>query len=148
MVSNLFINKSLKFIQAFAGTYSCNNIPIIKSYRAPVYFIINLDIESGEGTHFVYLEIFGKTALFWDPLGFSIRNNHIKEYLRRIKIKKIKCVTQQIQDFNSISCGLFCIALGKTKINIFKQLYNWIDDSFLYYPPSSPFYSLKKCLSY
>lgn len=115
MVSNIYINSSLKFINSFAGTYSCNNIPIIASYRAPVHFIINLDKENGRGTHFIYLEIFRKSALFWDPLGFLLKNTHIKKYLRRIKITKIRCISRQIQDISSISCGLFCIALGKLK---------------------------------
>ena len=69
MTSNIFINESLHFLDEFKGTYSCDDLPQIINSKLTKYFVVNLDLSTGVGTHFIFLELGSKHALYWDPLG-------------------------------------------------------------------------------
>ena len=72
MTSNICINKSLHCLIDFKGTFSCDNLPQIEKSNTRKYFIVNLDKQTGAGTHFIFLELGSKHALYWDPLGICV----------------------------------------------------------------------------
>ena len=113
-VTNHFINKSLSFLTCFRGTYSCDNIPILKD-RSRKIFVVNLDKHTGKGTHFVFLEINKDKCYFFDPLGCKLSNTYIKKYLKLIKTNKIVTIKQQIQSDFSNACGLFVISISTAR---------------------------------
>ena len=80
MVSNLYIDKNLKHLKGFKGTFSCDNIPFWGSNDRKM-FIVNLSQENEKGSHFVFIEIEKDKALYLDPLGKNLSNSFIKKSL-------------------------------------------------------------------
>ena len=79
MVSNLYLNNSLKFVKNFMGTFSCDAIPKFKLTYESIFMIVNLDTLDQRGSHFVYMELTKRKAYFWDPFGHCLTNNYIRK---------------------------------------------------------------------
>ena len=110
VLTNHFINQSLNFLKCYKGTFSCNNIPLLKECSRKM-FVVNLDTTSGPGTHFIFLEINRYKCFYFDPLGNALQNKHIKRYLSLLGVLEIKSINQQVQSVSSSACGLFCICI-------------------------------------
>lgn len=108
MVSNIYINSVLKDVQFFRGTFSCNSLPHLKRFEKNL-FVVNHDKQGQEGSHFVFLEVEGTRALYMDPLGEELSNTHIKTYLRRQNVFKIKNVIFPVQHVLSVNCGFYSL---------------------------------------
>ena len=105
MSTNQIID-SPKNISSFIGCFPCNNIPIVKYY--PSSFIVNTDKNNQPGTHWVAIYMTEKTCFFFDSFGESIQEYDIKFFLKQYYQRVIYNLTQ-IQDYNSIRCGEFCV---------------------------------------
>ena len=94
----------------FNGVYSRDNLPKIKDGA----YVINLDEYSDIGTHWVALYVQNNDVTYFDSFGVE----HIPKEIRTfIGNKKIKTNTFEIQAYDSIMCGYFCIGFmlaGKT----------------------------------
>ena len=115
MVSNLYIDKNLKHLKGFKGTFSCDNIPFWGSNDRKM-FIVNLSEENKKGSHFVFIEIEKDKALYLDPLGKNLSNSFIKKSLVINGCKKITYLSKPVQSMFSTSCGLFCILFTVARV--------------------------------
>ena len=66
------------------------------------FYIINLDDESGPGSHWVVLYNLRKTPIYFDSFGVWLP----KELT---KIKNLVINECRVQSLNSTTCGLYCI---------------------------------------
>ena len=75
-------------------------------------YVINLqDSNVGNGTHWTALYVFPNHIVYNDSFGFPIPTPIIRFISRYKPNKRIKIYrsTDQIQDFNSIYCGWYCL---------------------------------------
>ena len=72
-------------------------------------FIINLQISSLPGSHFVSVVIKPDKIFYFDSLAFPLVNSYIATKLKTLK-KPIYYSSKAIQGANSVFCGLFCIS--------------------------------------
>ena len=97
----------------FLGCFSDNEIA--KLVLKPTCFVIvNLDVSSRPGSHWVALGIFSNSIEVFDPLGFEIFNwptlpHGLLGFLHKISFKKKIKVIHRIQSKTSTLCGLFCV---------------------------------------
>ena len=82
-----------------------NKFPSPKKTRS---IIINTD--SGRGEHWVAMVLTKGKCFYFDSFGLPIININILNYVNTKKYKTVTYSNQCIQDFQSTSCGLFCIA--------------------------------------
>lgn len=130
MVSNLYLNRVLYFLREFKGTFSCNNLPPFTPTEKREFFIVNLSKAEEKGSHFIYLEKYNDILFYWDPLGISLHNPHIVNFLEKSKLSRVISISNTVQHINSISCGLFCLILGIVFTKIIENRTNKISSSF------------------
>ena len=87
----------------FNRVYSGDNLSTIKDGA----YVINLDVYSDIGTHWVALYVKNNNATYFDSFGVE----HIpKEIIKFMENRNIKTNIFRIQAYDSIMCGYFCIA--------------------------------------
>lgn len=69
------------------------------------YYIVNLDRQTGDGTHWCAFVVTPSVRLYFDSFGFQA-----PEQLHE-KLGKYSYNCKKIQSLNSDSCGWFCIAM-------------------------------------
>ena len=124
MVSNLYLNRVLYFLREFKGTFSCNNLPPFTPTDKREFFIVNLSKVEEKGSHFIYLEKYNDIIFYWDPLGISLHNPHIINFHEKSKLSRVICISNIVQNINSISCGLYCLNLGMVFTKIIENRTN------------------------
>jgi hypothetical protein len=68
-------------------------------------FIINLDIDSRGGTHYIsVISLHDKIYLF-DPFGFCPE----KEFIEKVTGKKVYYSNVKMQNINQSCCGIYCL---------------------------------------
>ena len=87
----------------FDGLYNRDNIP---NNLSKGYYVLNMDKESGDGTHWVswFENNDDKINIYFDSFGFvppELLDGLLKTYIYNSK---------EIQDIDSSSCGWFCVA--------------------------------------
>lgn len=110
VVTNFFINEQLKFLKHFRGTFSCDNLPDLITNELNL-FIVNLDVKSGPGTHFVLMEIKNSKCFYFDSLGEKLLNENIRSYLLYSNVNQTVSKSKQIQSIDSVACGLFAMTI-------------------------------------
>ena len=127
MVSNIYLNEMAENLKYFRGTFSCNNIPIVKDNTHHHSYIVNLSKKNDVGSHFIALCItqtkFQKTCMYFDSFGVSCDNKYILKYMSNIS-DNYKYNAFQIQDFSSLYCGFFALGCVMSYENncIFKYI--------------------------
>ena len=112
-LTNCDLIKFLNCTPNFIGCFSDNEIA--KLVLKPTCFaIVNLDVSSRPGSHWVALGIFPKRIEVFDPLGFDIFTwptlpHGLLGFLHKISFKKKIEVIHRIQSKTSTLCGLFCV---------------------------------------
>jgi len=88
------------------GVYSKDQLP--KERRVGGYYINMEDSDKGDGSHWVFANIFpcGK-AIYFDSFGIGMPPD-IHAFLK--PFAPIACSNRQIQDLKAETCGWFCIA--------------------------------------
>ena len=124
MVSNLYLNRVLYFLREFKGTFSCNNLPPFTPTDKREFFIVNLSKVEEKGSHFIYLEKYNDIIFYWDPFGISLHNPYIINFLEKSKLSRVICISNIVQNINSISCGLYCLNLGMVFTKIIENRTN------------------------
>lgn len=113
-VSNIFINDFLLTNSAnYYGTYSSDDIPVNEFKSRDTFSIVcNLSKRKSPGTHFIVIIsriIQGRRRLIYiDPLGLPCINTHILKFLHGLH-HAFEFNTTQIQDVESVFCGMYCI---------------------------------------
>ena len=106
------ISRFLATEKSFIGVFALDKLPK-KKIKLPASLIINNDISSKKGDHWLSLVITKHQAFYFDSFGLPIIDKQILSFLSRQKIKKVTYSTKCIQSITSNKCGLFCILFIK-----------------------------------
>ena len=102
-ISNFKINEILKNDKNYIGTFSKNNVPILKNNQST---IVNLADHITEGSYWVGMKLVDKKLFYFDSYGIPYIPDIIKNQYPNSKI-----ITNiyRIQSNSSNECGKFCI---------------------------------------
>ena len=114
------INRRLKNVSGFLGTFPCDRIPPTDKYSYSV--IINTDNHTLPGSHWTALLVRGKSVYFFDSFGRNFNNksfppdfiNYVSKLCRN---KIIKFNDRVLQSFQSNTCGYYCVYFIKNHMN-------------------------------
>ena len=105
-MSNLKIDDILKNNVNYIGTYSKDNVPILKSNKST---IVNLDDSLGKGTHWISYKKISDKIFYFDSYGVACIPDIIKNQYPK---HKFICNIYRIQSMDSNQCGRFYICKG------------------------------------
>ena len=109
-ISNLKIDEILKNDKNYIGTYSKDNVPLLKNNQST---IINVQNPNKSGSHWVSYKKIGRKIFYFDSYGVGFIPDIItKQYPSH----KFICNIYRIQSMDSIQCGRFCILFIKSNI--------------------------------
>ena len=110
-LSNIFINNLLKDVESYLGTFSKDELPLIKNNKS---LIFNLQNSNKKGSHWCSLSRKDNNIFIFDSFGIG----HIPKNIYGI-YKNFNIITNiyRIQDINSNLCGLFSILFCLYKVN-------------------------------
>ena len=103
------ISQLMKYCPNFIGIYPCDRLPVI---RSNVSMIINTDISSGPGEHWIAVYVGRNTLYFFDSIGRVIDEfsnpfrDHIKTFSDNFIVKD---ESKLLQNPFSNTCGYWCI---------------------------------------
>ena len=105
------LNGVLNNVPGYIGTFSLDELRTFKLRMFPVFIILNLDLRTNSGTHWVALAIYNNDVFICDSLGTLIPSSRfpseLVNFLHTVCYKKTIHVTKQLQDINSSTCGLY-----------------------------------------
>ena len=110
-LTTININNYLRNKKYFQGCYPIDNIPIFKQF--PVFVIVNTQKSIKRGGHWVALLITKQDFLYFDSFGLPFLELELERYFKKYKRHRVLFSRKCIQDVQSVSCGLFCIAFVK-----------------------------------
>ena len=109
-MSNLKIDEILKHDKNHIGTYSKDNVPILKNNQST---IINLQDSNQVGSHWVSYKKIGNKIFYFDSYGVAFIPDIIKNQYPK---HKFICNIYRIQSMYSNQCARFCILFVKSNI--------------------------------
>ena len=97
----------------FIGCYSDDEIAKLV-LKPPCFLIVNLDLSTRPGSHWLALGIFPNIIEVFDPLGFDIFSwptlpHGLLSFLHKMSFRKKVKVIPRLQSRKSTLCGLFCV---------------------------------------
>ena len=109
-ISNFKINEILKNDKNYIGTFSKNNVPILKNNQST---IVNLANSNDVGTHWISMKFINNKLFYFDSYGISFIPDIIKNQYSNFKI-----ITNifRVQGDLSVECGKFCIMFIQSNI--------------------------------
>ena len=121
-ISNFKINEILKDDNNYIGTFSKDNVPILKNNESTV---VNLANSNDVGTHWIAMKFINNKLFYFDSYGIEFIPTIIKK-----QYKKIIVNIYRIQSNNSNECGNFVFyslkQIFKTNQIILNFYYNLI----------------------
>ena len=109
-MSNLKIDEILKNSENYIGTFSKDNVPILKNNQST---IINLQDSNLPGSHWINYCKRNNKIFYFDSYGVAFVNNIIKN---RHPKHKFFCKIYRIQSMDSNQCGRYCILFVRGNI--------------------------------
>ena len=109
-ISNFKINEILKNSREYIGTFSKNNVPILKNNQSAM---ANLANSNNFGTHWITMKFYNNKLFYFDSYGISFIPDIIKNQYPNSKI-----ITNiyRMQSNSSNECGKFSIMFIETNI--------------------------------
>ena len=107
-ISNFKINEILKNDKNYIGTFSKDNVPILKNNEST---IVNLANSYNKGTHWIAMKFINNKLYYFDSYGIPFIPDIIKK-----QYDKIITNIYRIQSIDSNECGKFCIMFIKSNI--------------------------------
>ena len=107
-ISNFKINEILKNNNNYIGTFSKDNVPILKNNESS---IVNLADSFNKSTHWIAMKFIDNKLFYFDSYGIPFIPDIIKK-----QYKKIITNIYRIQSLNSNECGKFTILFIKVNI--------------------------------
>ena len=107
-ISNFKINEILKDDKNYIGTFSKDNVPILKNNQST---IVNLADSNKTGTHWIAMKFINNKLFYFDSYGIPFIPDIIKK-----QYNKIITNIYRIQSIDSNECGKFCIMFIKSNI--------------------------------
>ena len=109
-ISNFKINEILKNDKNYIGTFSKNNVPILKNNQSS---IINLANSYDKGTHWIAIKFHNTKLFYYDSYVISFIPDIIK---KQYSDDKIITNIYRIQSNSSNECRKFCIMIIQSNI--------------------------------
>ena len=109
-MSNLKIDEILKHDKNYIGTFSKDNVPILKNNKST---IINLQDSDKSGTHWVSYKRIGDKIYYFDSYAVSFIPDIIKKQYPNYKFI---CNIYRVQSTDSIQCARYCILFIQSNI--------------------------------
>ena len=109
-MSNLKIDKILQHDKNYTGTYSKDNVIILKNDQST---IVNSDDPLGKGTHWNSNKKINDKIFYFDSYAVSFIPDIIKNQYPN---HKFICNIHRIQSMDSNQCGRFCILFVRGNI--------------------------------
>lgn len=97
-----------KHCKNFIGTFPCNIHPNVNG-KQTFSLVFNESKHNEDGSHFVCVYANKKEIFYFDSLGLKCENEYILNFLKTCG-REIKENDIQIQSYNSIFCGYFCLS--------------------------------------
>ena len=119
-ISSLKIDEILKHDKNYVGTYSKDNVPVLKNNQST---IINLQDSRFKGSHWVSYKKIGNKIFYFDSYAVSFIPDIIKNQYPN---HKFICNIYRIQSIDSIQCGRFCILFIKSNIKNENEYNNFL----------------------
>ena len=109
-ISNFKINEILENDKNYIGTFSKNNVPILKNNQSTIVNLANLN---DVGSHWVGMKFINNKLFYFDSYGISYIPDIIKNQYPNSKI-----ITNiyRIQSNDSNECGKFCIMFIQSNV--------------------------------
>ena len=107
-ISNFKINEILKDDKNYIGTFSKDNVPILKNNEST---IVNLANSFNKGSLWIAMKFINNKLYYFDSYGIPFIPDIIKK-----QYKKIIVNIYRIQSNDSNECGRFCILFIKANI--------------------------------
>ena len=107
-ISNFKISEILKDDKNYIGTFSKDNVPILKNNESS---IVNLANSNRIGTHWITMKFINNKLFYFDSYGIPFIPDIIKK-----QYDKIITNIYRIQSIDSNQCGRFCIMFIKGNI--------------------------------
>lgn len=104
-LTDVDLKKHASNIPKFRGVFMRNALPL-KPWLQRECGIVNLDDESGPGTHWVAYKKTRNKVLYYDPFGDLRPPQELVRYFRGCEIFYNY---NQDQDYNTIVCGHLCL---------------------------------------
>lgn len=131
------INKRLKSVANYLGTFALDELNEIKIVNFPSFFVINLDNrEYGDGKHWIALAVYQKRLFICDSLGGLLPDEtfptELIEFLNALLNKRKLEMTKQLQPDESDTCGYYCVTfiLEMAKTNDFEEFLSLFTNNF------------------
>ena len=109
-ISNFKINEILKNNKNYIGTFSKNNVSILKNNQST---IVNLANSNDKGSHWIGMKYVDKKLFYFDSYGIQYIPDIIKN---QYSDNKIITNIYRIQSNDSNECGKFCIMFIQSNI--------------------------------
>jgi len=113
----------MKHCDNFLGVFPCNIYPDVKKLNF-FSIIFNESKHDEDGTHFVCVYSDKNFFYYFDSLGLKLENIYILNFINKnLNGKKMIENKTQIQSYDSIFCGYFCLSFiiyMSSKMNIKK----------------------------
>ena len=107
------INKTLKQVSGYLGTFAVNELDNLRISHYPSFLVINLDERNGGGTHWIAIAMYQNDVFICDSLGTLLPTDDfptkLVNFLYRVTYNRQLYITQQLQSLSSVACGLFSI---------------------------------------
>lgn len=117
-----------KHCNNFLGVFPCNIHPKLDKNMSNFSIIFNESKHDESGSHFVAIYSDKDIVYYFDSLGLKCENEYILKFVKTFNKSFIQN-KQQIQSYNSIFCGYFCLAFiifmfQEKNFSCIKQFYN------------------------
>ena len=104
----------LKRERDFIGIFASDQLRSLYVLKEPVFMIVNIDISSQPGSHWIALRVGKSTIEIWDSLGFnkelwSSYPDYLIKFLERYRMSHTFYISPILQSPNSYVCGLYCV---------------------------------------
>ena len=128
-ISNFKINEILKDDNNYIGTFSKDNVPILKNNQST---IVNLADSNDIGTHWIAMRFVDSKLFYFDSYGIPFIADIIKKQYKKIiniyciqmnAVNSVSCSLQQIFKMNQIILDFY---YNSVKIILKKMIYNYI----------------------
>lgn len=112
-----------QYLKTFVGVYPCDIQPNVG--EGEIFSIIfNESKHNEEGTHFVAIYANKRYLYYFDSLGLKLENKYIEMFCG-LQGRQLIESKKQVQSFDSLFCGYFCISflMFMEKIGYFSRFF-------------------------